>query len=115
MVPSLCSSHTQWWLDHRSCRALEGLPPAVLKSMPQGLSRDGKVKHQSTLVLFLRNTHISVTVGITCGCSFIRSHIRGCRGAGSKQQDIFVALTKGGENCCVQPVGWGDEQRNRPC
>lgn len=94
---------------------MEGLPPAALKSMPQALSWDRKVKHQNAFEPFLRNTHVSVTVGITCACSFIRSHIRGCRGAGSEQQDIFVALTKGGENCCVQPVGWGYEQRKGPC
>lgn len=40
---------------------MEGFPPAALKPMPQGLSWDGKVKHQNTFVPFLRNTHMSVT------------------------------------------------------
>lgn len=82
--------------------------------MPQGLIWDGKVRWNIRTLL----CHFSETP--TGGChrwhhSFIKSHIWGCRGERSKQQDIFVALTKGGENWCVQRVGWGVEQRNGPC
>lgn len=82
--------------------------------MPQGLSWEGETS-EHFCAISQKHPRVCHCWHHFWVCSFIRSHSSGYRGAGSKQQDIFVALTKGGENCCGQPMGWGNEQRNRLC